>query len=63
MKKIKYEKPVVRRLGYGSELVSGVCNNGGGFSAVCGKGNKANTCTQGQTVAPVICIQGAAAAS
>ena len=63
MKKIKYEKPIVRRLGYDSELVSGICNNGGGFTSGCGKGNKAEACTQGTTVAPVICIQGGAPGS
>lgn len=63
MKKMKYEKPIVRRLGYDSEVVAGICNNGGGFSPGCGKGNKAETCTQGMTVAPVICVQGGAAGS
>ena len=63
MKKIKYEKPIVRRLGYDSEVVAGTCLSGPGFAAGCGKGNKAETCTQGTSVAPVICIQGGAAAS
>lgn len=63
MKKIRYEKPILRRLGYDSELVAGICNSGGGFKSGCGKGNKAETCAQGTTVAPVICVQGGAAAS
>jgi hypothetical protein len=63
MEKIKYEKPIIRGLGYESELVAGTCNNGGGFSAGCGKGNKAQTCIQGTTVAPVICVQGGAPGS
>ena len=63
MKKIKYEKPVVRRLGYDSEVVAGTCLAGGGFSSGCGKGNKAESCTQGTTVAAVICMQGGAPSS
>jgi hypothetical protein len=63
MKKIKYEKPIVRRLGYDSEVVAGICNTGPGFASGCGKGNKAETCTQGTTVAPVICLQGGAPSS
>jgi len=63
MRKIKYEKPIVRRLGYDSEVVAGTCLNGGGFRPGCGKGNKAETCTQGTTVAPVVCVQGGAASS
>jgi hypothetical protein len=63
MKQIKYEKPIIRRLGYDRELVSGICNSGGGFKPGCGKGNKAETCTQGTNVAPVICSQGGAPGS
>ena len=63
MKKVKYEKPIIRGLGYDRELVAGTCNNGGGFSSGCGKGQKAETCTQGTNVAPVVCIQGVAASS
>lgn len=63
MKKIKYEKPVIRKLGYDNDLVGGICNAGPGFKAACGKGNKAETCTQGTTVAPVICQMGGAPSS
>ena len=63
MKKIKYEKPIVRRLGYDSKIVAGMCNVGPNFALGCGKGQRAETCTQGTTVAPVICLQGGAVGS
>ena len=63
MKKIKYEKPIVRRLGYDREVVAGICSGGGGFSTLCGKGQKAETCAQGTLVAPVVCVQGGAPSS
>ena len=37
MKKIKYEKPIVRRLGYDSEVVAGTCLNGAASALDVGK--------------------------
>jgi hypothetical protein len=50
MKKIKYEKPVVQRLGYDNELAVGACVGGSGFLTDCAVGSKAVNCAAGPQV-------------
>jgi len=63
MKKIKYEKPILRRLGYEGKVVEGACNKGPGFKDSCTAGPNATTCSAGQTASPAICATGTVAAS
>jgi hypothetical protein len=50
MKKIKYEKPIVQRLGYDNELAVGACGAGGNHLTDCLAGARANNCTTGGSV-------------
>ncbi len=51
MKKTKYEKPIVQRLGYDSELAVGACVAGSGEKPACSpNGNRAGACTNGNNV-------------
>jgi hypothetical protein len=48
MKKVKYEKPIVRKLGYENGVRGYDCVSGGGFkTSSCGGGNKAALCSVG----------------
>ena len=61
--KLKYEKPIIKRLGYEGKVVEGACNKGPGFKATCTAGPRATNCAGGTTVAPSICAAGTVAAS
>jgi hypothetical protein len=50
MKKVKYEKPIVQRLGYDSEVAVGTCVSGGGFKISCTTGNRAVGCNTGNSI-------------
>ncbi|MEJ2363929.1 MAG: hypothetical protein P8075_10255 [Deltaproteobacteria bacterium] len=50
MKKTKYEKPMVLKLGYDTELVFGDCGGGGGVATDCANGKRAGGCNVGQNV-------------
>lgn len=50
MKKTKYEKPMVLKLGYDAELALGACGGGGQFAPTCANGKKAAGCSAGQTI-------------
>lgn len=63
MKKVKYEKPIIRKLGYEGKMVEGACNKGPGFKASCAAGPNATTCSAGQTASPAICSAGTVVAS
>ena len=61
--KLKYEKPIIKRLGYEGKVVEGLCDKGPGFKATCIAGPRATNCTGGTTVSPAVCSTGAVAAS
>jgi hypothetical protein len=63
MKKVKYEKPIIERLGYEGKVVEGYCDKGNGFKDLCTAGPNATTCSQGNSASPAICGAGAVAAS
>ncbi len=50
MKKTKYEKPMVLKLGYDTELALGACVGGGQFATSCAGGKRAVGCSVGQSV-------------
>ena len=61
--KLKYEKPIIKRLGYEGKVVEGACNKGPGFKDLCTAGPNATTCSVGNAASPAICSTGAVAAS
>ena len=63
MKKGKYEKPILKRLGYEGKVVVGACDKGPGFKPSCAAGPNATTCSAGQTASPAICGAGTVVAS
>ena len=50
MKKAKYEKPMVLKLGYDTELAFGACVGGGGVAPNCATGKRAGGCSAGTAV-------------
>jgi hypothetical protein len=63
MKKVKYEKPILKRLGYEGKVVEGGCDKGPGFKDLCTAGPNATTCSAGTNASPAICGAGTVAAS
>jgi len=63
MKKVKYEKPILKRLGYEGKVVAGACDKGPGFKPSCAAGPNATTCSAGQSASPAICSAGTVVAS
>ncbi|MEJ2232923.1 MAG: hypothetical protein P8X67_03265 [Syntrophobacterales bacterium] len=61
--KLKYEKPIIKRLGYEGKVVEGACDKGPGFKVSCAAGPRATNCTGGTTVSPAICSAGTVVAS
>ena len=58
--KLKYEKPIIKKLGYEGKVVQGNCDKGPGFKVNCTAGPRANSCAAGTDVAPTICAAGTA---
>ena len=63
MKKVKYEKPILKRLGYEGKVVEGDCDKGPGFKLSCTAGPRATNCVSGTEVSPSICAAGTIVAS
>lgn len=63
MKKLKYEKPIITKLGYEGKVVQGNCDKGPGFKVSCAAGPRATNCIAGTEVSPAICSTGTVVAS
>ena len=60
MKKLTYEKPIIKKLGYEGKVVEGACDKGPGFKDNCTAGPRAASCLAGTDVSPTVCAAGTA---
>jgi len=63
MEKNKYEKPVIRKLGYENEVMGFECSNGIALKSQCAGGLKASACAGGGNFSSIGCEVGSTPAS
>lgn len=63
MKKIKYEKPVIRKLGYENAVMGFECSAGTALKPQCAGGLKAAACSGGGNFSSIGCEAGSSPAS